>query len=107
MGMPGGGSAIVEIVKIRDYCLSWRHPRGRHKARVLLAALGMTSADAEELRDALILAAAQEDAQLGASDQYGVRYVIDFNVRRSATIRSCWIVCSGEITPRFVTCFVL
>lgn len=34
MKLPNGEGAIVELAKLRDYCLSQSHPRGRHKARV-------------------------------------------------------------------------
>jgi hypothetical protein len=108
--MPAHPVAHDKIDLWEKWRLSRRHPRGRHKARVFVSVLGMTSADAEELRRALIFAAAREDAQLGASDQYGVRYIIDFSMRRderSATIRSCWMVRRGETAPRFVTCYVL
>jgi hypothetical protein len=110
MKLPNGEAAIVEIEKLRDYCLSSEHPRGRHKARVFHSLLGMTAAHAEELRMALIGAALTGDATLGASDLYGTRYIIDFELRRGAMvaeIRSCWIVLSGEIVPRFVTCYIL
>ncbi|MGB6745889.1 MAG: DUF6883 domain-containing protein [Terracidiphilus sp.] len=110
MKLPNGEASIVEIEKIRDYCLSPVHPRGRHKARVFESLLGMTAAHSEELRAALLDAALKEDATPGASDQYGARYIIDFELRRdelTANIRSCWIVRSGEIAPRFVTCYIL
>jgi hypothetical protein len=70
----------------------------------------MTADHSEELRQGLIDAALKGNATLGASDQYGARYIIDFELKRgerAANIRSCWIVRSGEIAPRFVTCFVL
>jgi hypothetical protein len=98
MRIPGGDSAIVEIRKIRDYCLSRRHPRGRHKARVFLSALGMTSSDAEELRAVLLGAAEREDAERGASDQFGIRDIIDFEISRggrTAKVRSSWIILRG------------
>jgi Domain of unknown function (DUF6883) len=110
MKLPNCELSIVDVVKLRDYCLSWEHPRGRHKARLFQSLLGMTAADAEVLRTVLIDAARKEEATLGASDQYGVRYIIDFELRsneRTARIRSCWIVRSGEIAPRFVTCYIL
>jgi hypothetical protein len=110
MKLPNGKASIVEIEKLRDYCLNLDHPRGRHKARVFLSVLGMTAAHCEELRAALIEAALNENAILGASDQYGTRYIIDFELRRggrAANIRSCWIVLNGEIAPRFVTCYIL
>jgi len=37
--LPGGAGAIVEISKLRDYCLDPHHRRGRHKARVFLSTL--------------------------------------------------------------------
>jgi hypothetical protein len=43
MKLPGGIAAIVEISKLRDYCLDPHHPRGRYKARVFLSALGLAS----------------------------------------------------------------
>jgi hypothetical protein len=110
MKLPNAEASIVEIEKLRDYCLSREHPRGRHKARVFLSLLGMTAAHAEELRAALIEAALKEDAVQGVSDQYGTRYIIDFDLRRCgrmARIRSCWIVLKSEIAPRFVTCYIL
>jgi hypothetical protein len=110
MTLPNGEIAIVEIAKLRDYCLGRDHPRGRHKARVFLSLLGITAAHAEELRAALIEVALKGDAALGDSDQFGVRYVIDFELRRgerTANIRSCWIIRSGESAPQFVTCYIL
>jgi hypothetical protein len=110
MKLPNGQAAIVEIEKLRDYCLSPVHPRGRHKARVFLSALGMTDANAEELRASLAGAAVKVDAEPGISDEYGNRYTIDFELshgERAALVRSCWIVRSGEVIPRFVTCYIL
>jgi hypothetical protein len=80
MKLPGGEEAIVEIEKLRDYCLSPVHRRGRHKVRVFLAALGMTDADVEELRAGLMAAAEKVDADDGTSDEYGHRYTIDFEL---------------------------
>jgi hypothetical protein len=45
MKLPNGANAIVELVKLHDYAPSQSHPRGRHKARVFLAALDLTGAD--------------------------------------------------------------
>ena len=57
MKLPGAERAIVDIAKLRDYCLDPHHPRGRHKARVFASALGLTQADAEILREALLAGA--------------------------------------------------
>jgi hypothetical protein len=110
MKLPNAESSILDIEKLRDYCLSVTHPRGRHKARVFQSVLGMTDADADELRAALIDAALQENVTPGVSDQYGERYIIDFELKRGereAIIRSCWIVRRGETIARFITCYIL
>ena len=110
MKLPNGEIAVVEIAKLREYCLSAAHPRGRHKARVFLSVLGMNASDAEELRVALLQAAGSGQVRPGAIDQYGTRYIIDFKLKRShgaADIRSTWILRTGESAPRFVTCFVI
>jgi hypothetical protein len=108
--LPNAENAIVEVRKLRDYCLSPAHPRGRHKARVFASALGLTADDAEEVRQALLSAALTEDAAPAEEDEYGKRYVLDFEMKTTAgtaTIRSGWIVRRGEDVPRFASCFVL
>jgi len=42
--------------------------------------LGFTEQNAQELRVALLRAAAEKTAEQMSSDQFGVRYVIDFQV---------------------------
>ncbi len=80
MKLPNADRAIVEISKLRDYCLNPDHPRGRHKARVFVSALNLTAENAEELQKALLSAAKTNDALLTAEDEYGTRYQVDFNM---------------------------
>lgn len=110
MKLPNGAAAIVEMSKLRDYCLDPYHSRGRHEARVFQSTLGISQADADWLRAALIAAAGEADAVEGASDEYGDRYTVDFEITRSdrrAMLRSAWIVLRGETAPRLTSCFVL
>lgn len=107
--LPNVDQAVVDIEKHRDYCLNLDHPRGRHKARVFAAALGITSDNAELLREAILDAAATHEARLTETDGFGSRYMLDFEWRqadRQAVIRTAWIVCSDEGIPRLATCFV-
>jgi len=69
---------VVDIAKLRDYCLDPAHPRGRFKARVFASALGLTQADAEFLRRQLLLAARDGAAAVAGRDEYGERYTIRF-----------------------------
>jgi hypothetical protein len=55
MNLPNGYRAIVDIRKLKAYCLNLRHRHDRNKARVF-ASVGIQESDAEELRTALLLA---------------------------------------------------
>ena len=110
MKLPGGDRAIVDIAKLRDYCLNPAHPRGRHKARVFASTLGLTAADAGFLRENLLRAAREGSATPGDSDEHGERYGVDFRLDRGgrqATVRSAWIISRRGLIPRLTSCFVL
>ncbi len=108
--LPNGERAVVDMKKLRGYCLNPKHQRGRHKARVFVAALGLTIDNAAELRNALLAAARNNEAMPEEHDEYGARFVIDFMVSGQtgqAMVRSSWIIRSGEDFPRLTSCFVL
>lgn len=108
--LPNPENAVVEVGKLRDYCLNPLHPRGRNKARVFASVLGLTADDAETLRERLLLVAISEEATLVKRDEYGQRYMLDFEMETeaaSATIRSGWIVRREEDFPRFTSCWIL
>ncbi|HWM94727.1 MAG TPA: hypothetical protein VN493_28495 [Thermoanaerobaculia bacterium] len=110
MKIPHAERAEVSIHKLRAYCLNPQHDEGKHKARVFASALGLTAADAESLRDLLLDAVRTHDAQLGFRDDYGQRYIVDFQVVRSvkrAMVRSGWILEHASEVPRLTTCYVL
>ncbi len=103
---------VVEPAKLRDYCLSDIHPRGRHKARVFRSRLGLTAADSDTLRQSLLDASTnrQDDLLPSLADEFGQRYVLDFELTTatgSATIRTAWIVLAGEDVLRLTSCYVL
>ena len=106
------GNIVVEIAKLRDYCLSDTHPRGRHKARVFRSRLGLTANDAELLRRILLDAARdrQDELQPTDADEFGQRYVLDFPMTTAAgnaMVRSAWIVLAGQDVLRLTSCYVL
>ena len=108
MRIPHAENATVDIRKLRDYCLSPEHPEGQHKARLFMAALGMTGADAEPLRDALLQVVKSHDAILGRRNAYGQRYHVDFAFDwhgRQTILRSGWIIEHGSDIPRLTTCY--
>jgi len=106
MRLPGGERAVVELAKLTGYCLDPTHPRGRHKARVFAAQLGLTQADAAHVR----AAAAADNAVEGVTDGFGRRFALDLKVtgpKGTGTVRSGWILRAGEDFPRFASCYVL
>jgi hypothetical protein len=110
MILPSAERAIIDIAKLRDYCLSEDHPRGRHKVRVFASVLGFTSAEAEILRIALLQAVTTHQATPTVQDAYGQRYVVDVEIETAvarATVRSAWIIRVGETFPRLTSCYVL
>jgi hypothetical protein len=50
--LPNAERAIVNIAKLRDYCLNPEHEHGSHKARVFAAKLGLT---ADKLKSCSVL----------------------------------------------------
>ncbi|MGB2823515.1 MAG: DUF6883 domain-containing protein [Phycisphaerae bacterium] len=110
MRLPNARRAVVDVTKLRAYCLNPDHPRGRHKARVFASTLGITAESAEDLREALLAAAIKGQAVATETDEYGQRYVLDYTVAGpagSAVVRSMWIVRRGENFPRLTSCYVL
>jgi hypothetical protein len=109
MLLPKGERAIVDIRKLRDYCLNPDNPRGKGKARVFASALGLMATDAPQLREKLLEVARTKEAQSGELDMYGQRYTLDFEMETDvgkAIVRSGWIILHDEIVPRLTTCYV-
>lgn len=109
MLLPNRRRAIVDVRKLRDYCLNTDSPRGSGKARVFQSALGLTAADAPKLREKLLEAARDGESKPGELDMYGQRYTIDFEMETEvgkAVVRSGWIILRDETTPPLTTCFV-
>lgn len=110
MILPNAEHAVVDIRKLRDYCLNPMHDEGKHKARLFLAALGMTASNADTLRQILLQVIKTQDAHLGRRDMYGQRYTVDFLLKwqdKQALVRSGWLIEHGTDIPRLTTCYPL
>lgn len=110
MFVPNAENAVVDIRKSTDYCLNPNHEIGKHKALVFEKSLDLTVDDAEELKNSLLSAVKNNEAQAGKFDKYGQRYTVDFeieNVGKKAVIRSGWIIETNDDFPHLTTCFVL
>jgi hypothetical protein len=110
MLIPNAENAVVDIRKLRDYCLNPEHDEGKHKARLFLSSLGITASNAEELRQILLEVVRSHDAVLGRHDEFGKRYTLDFKIEwqnRNATLRSGWIIENDSEIPKLITCYPL
>lgn len=110
MKLPNGDRADLGT-KIEDYVLNPAHWEGRHKARVFESALGITLANQELLRDAILSAAASSDEAKTLGDNgHGDVYVLTFvfvTAHGRATILTAWIIRYDEDFPRLATCYIL
>ncbi len=110
MIIPKAENAVIDIQKLRDYCLNLEHDDGKYKARLFLSILGMRADNAEELRQILLEVVKTHEAQLGKRDNFGQRYTLDFTIEwqnRRATLRSSWIIEHNSGIPKLTTCYPL
>lgn len=109
MKLPNAELAIIDLEKIRDYCLNPEHPRGKHKAKVFQEVLGLTSENAEELIRQIKIGVIHMECRIGESDQYGRRYTVDIEIDNKdlrAVVRTGWIIKRNQIQPGLTTCYV-
>lgn len=104
MKIPNADYVVVNIRKLRDYCLNSLHDEGKHKARLFESALGITADDAEQLRNIILQIVKIHEAE------YGQRYTVDFLLEwkgKQARIRSGWIIEHNSNIPRMTSCYPL
>ncbi len=114
MNLPNAKNAVVDIEKLRDYCLNPDHPKGKHKARVFLEKLGISRNDAEQLRLLILESILTAEGTEQESTPFGLRFIVDLQISWSnrfvlstAAVRTAWIIRNGEDFPRLTTCFCL
>jgi hypothetical protein len=109
MKLPNFQKAVIPESKLSGYCLNLEHKDGKHKARVFRAALGLTAENANELKNALIQALINYEAEFQKTTTNGYLYIIIFEMSRNnktQNIKSVWIIRNGEDFPRLVTCYI-
>jgi hypothetical protein len=95
----------------RSRVLNFRHREGRHKARVFESALGITLANSDVLRQAILSAADNSDgAEPLGNNGHGEIYILRVPLQTQkgiATVLTSWIVRDGEDFPRLITYYIL
>jgi|SRR5690242_14578411 hypothetical protein len=108
MSLPNADRAVIDPAKVRDYLLAAAHPVGRFKARFFFA-LGYAAEQWERLRDDILILARTGAVSSETAIAYGRKFEVDGILAgptgRSATVRSIWIIRTGEDFPRLVTVF--
>ena len=93
--------------KLTDYCLNPDHARGKDKARVFAAALGITRDSAHVLEDLVRQAAREGDITKEARTVWGQYYRVDWVIpSRVEVLRTIWEIAPGEGIPRLVSAFI-
>ena len=75
--LPNGERARISIEKLTEYCLNPDHPRGKDKARVFAAVLGITRDSANELAALVRQAAMEGDITKEGMTVFGRYYRVD------------------------------
>ncbi|MFZ5485069.1 MAG: DUF6883 domain-containing protein [Pseudomonadota bacterium] len=97
----------IDKEKLSGYVLNLNHPEGRHKARVFMSALGLTSSDASWLAQEIERALLSARFEMQYETEWGVIYRAQLQIQRGdrcAKVRTVWL-CTDQET-RLVTCFV-
>ena len=108
--LPNFNNAVLDIRKLNDYCLNPFHPKGKDKARVFRAALGLTQRDAVWLRGEILQNLGYAPATRQTEDQYGVRYEVNIKITKqnmSAILSTVWMIAHNDVRPTLITCRIL
>ena len=110
MKLPNADGALIDTNKLRAYSLSSTHDRGKHKARLFAAILGLTSQDADLLQALILEAIQQHEATPGQTDEYGQRFTVNVPLTHNQTtamVQTAWIIRIDETFPRLVSCYIV
>lgn len=109
MKLPNAKNAIIDINKLKYYCLSKEHPVGKFKAYMFESCIGLTQDNAEDLKNFILSEILNTDAEKSTEDKYGIRFFADIEYRtleKSFLIRTCWIILRNENNPKLTSCYI-
>jgi hypothetical protein len=107
--LPQARDAVIPTEKLVAYALDPDHPRGRHKARVFAAALGIGKSDWQYLRDQILEAVVDAEVRGTRITAHGVLYdvlvLVDGLNGATQRVATIWLV-TGARPPRLVSTWV-
>lgn len=110
MKLPNHELAEVPESKITHYLLNPAHPSGGSKAGFFLR-FGFRREDWEQLAEALLMHACENEVEASEPSIYGTRHVVEGELVAAdgtrLNVRSVWFIEIGGRKPRFVTAYPL
>jgi hypothetical protein len=108
MKLPNGDHAVIPMEKLTGYCLNPNHSSGKHKARVFASTLGITTKNANDLRELIALAAIEGEVIQLDGTEFGQLYKVDWAIpaQESVILRTLWEISSKQPNPRLVSAFI-
>lgn len=109
MKLPNYQKAFIDDKKLVDYCLNPEHAVGKHKAQVFKSALQITIKNYFVLKQAILMAIANNECIELNKIEHGKLFAVDFemtNFDQRAVVRCSWIVKNNEDFPRLTTCYI-
>jgi hypothetical protein len=106
MKLPNAHLATVPEPKVRQYLLNPAHPAGGSKASFFMR-FGFTAAGWQQLTEALLRHARENEVVEEEVTRHGKRYALDGPLAAPdgtvLNIRSAWYISPDSDAPRFVT----
>ncbi|MBI5219218.1 MAG: hypothetical protein HY958_09845 [Bacteroidia bacterium] len=109
MKLPNAENAIIDINKLKYYCLCKEHPVGKYKAHMFESCIGLTQDNAEDLKNFILREILGVETEKTTEDKYGSRYFADIEYKtleKNFIIRTCWIILKNEYNPRLTSCYI-
>lgn len=104
--LPAASLAWVEELKIKEYLLNLKHPKGGPKAK-FFQNRGFTTEAWKVFHDALLEQGKSNLVVKVTPNEFGTRYVVECNCptpdNLNPCIRTVWEVRVGETKPRLIT----
>ena len=100
--------AVIAPSKSAGYLLSGTHPAGQSKAK-FFRAVGLGETTLSVLQAGRLSIAKECEVTHVNSSSHGMKYILDGSLSTPAghvvSIRTIWIIDTGQETPRFVTAY--
>ncbi len=107
--LPRAREVAIPTEKLVGYALDPEHPRGRHKARVFAAALGIGKSDWPYLHDQILEAVVHGEVRGTRISPHGTLYdvlvLVDGLNGATQPVATIWLV-AGDRPPRLVSTWV-